>query len=558
MKKILLLLTIFLCFENTHGQCWDKVATGTAHSLAIKSNGTLWAWGENSNLQLGTGNTINVNVPTQIGLASDWVAVAAGSFFSLALKQNGTLWAWGDNNSGQLGLGNFTSVNIPTQVGNASDWKVISAGNDFSNAVKINGTLWAWGENTNGYLGTNDNYLDKNVPTQIGTATDWTTVSAGYRHSLGRKGIGELWVWGYDGGNQTYGIGQYAATYSDVRYPFRIGTNYWDAISAGNDHNLAINANGTLWAWGRNYSGQIGNGQCENTCGGTHVNVPTQIGTANDWIEISATGDLSRGIRRIGFLNQTLWAWGRNDFGALGNGNNIDVLVPTQIGTGTLWTTLSHGGAYFFHTLQVNFFGNLFSTGRNNEGQLGDGTNINKNILTQIGCGNVVPISLINFTGKNKNTTNLLNWATANETNSKNFEIQHSTDGINFSSIGSVKSVGNSSIITNYNFTDNNPFYGFNYYRLKQNDIDGKFEYSAIVSVKNIKPDAVVISPNPASNELYVDGAKNNTQYFITDMAGRLVLSGVYENNKAIPINKLLSAVYFLKIDNEVYKFIKQ
>jgi Secretion system C-terminal sorting domain len=104
---------------------------------------------------------------------------------------------------------------------------------------------------------------------------------------------------------------------------------------------------------------------------------------------------------------------------------------------------------------------------------------------------------------------------------------------------------------------DENPFLK-NYYRLKQIDIDGKFEYSKIIRLNNSKISVLVISPNPAANELYIDGVKNNTQYFITDMVGRIVLSGVYENNKAIAINKLPSAVYFLKIDNEVSKFIKQ
>jgi Secretion system C-terminal sorting domain len=168
--------------------------------------------------------------------------------------------------------------------------------------------------------------------------------------------------------------------------------------------------------------------------------------------------------------------------------------------------------------------------------------------------GSPLAITVLNFTGKATNNNQvLLHWETINEVNFSHFDIERSNDGVDFKKIGSVNFTAKSK----YDFLDENPFLK-NYYRLKQIDIDGKFEYSKIIRLNNSKISVLVISPNPAANELYIDGVKNNTQYFITDMVGRIVLSGVYENNKAIAINKLPSAVYFLKINNEVYKFVKQ
>jgi alpha-tubulin suppressor-like RCC1 family protein len=130
--------------------------------MAIKTNGTLWAWGSNSLGQLGDGTTTNKNIPTQIGTATDWKIVAGGLDHSLAIKNNGTLWAWGNNSSGQLGNGSTTRSTIPIQIGTATDWKMIVGGTNFSIALKNNGTLWAWGLNNMGQLG-DGTTINKNI-----------------------------------------------------------------------------------------------------------------------------------------------------------------------------------------------------------------------------------------------------------------------------------------------------------------------------------------------------------------------------------------------------------
>ena len=253
---------------------WKSVAAGLSSNLAIKTDGTLWAWGTNGDGQLGLGDDTGADIytPVQIGTDSDWKAVATGGRHSLGLKTDGTLWAWGYGWHGQLGIGGQDTLYAPVQVGYDGDWSAISAGGNHSIAIKSNGTLWAWGNGGSGQLGYGDGE-DHFFPVQIGAADDWTAISAGYNHTVALKSIGELWAWGANFQGQLgdgSGIDQYA--------PLRIETTTdWAAISAGDGYTMALKANGTLWAWGWNGYGQLGDGTTYDK------NVPEQIGDWNTW-----------------------------------------------------------------------------------------------------------------------------------------------------------------------------------------------------------------------------------------------------------------------------------
>ncbi|HMK93534.1 MAG TPA: chromosome condensation regulator RCC1, partial [Thermoleophilia bacterium] len=175
---------------------WRTATTGSGYVLALKTGGSLWGWGANQLGQLGIGAADQLSHPvTRVGGDSDWTAIAAGGSFNLALKTDGSLWAWGDNHAGQLGLGDTVSRYVPTQVGTGTDWKAVATGNTSGYALKQDGSLWAWGGNASGQLGLGDR-TQRLVPTRVGSATSWTRVAGGGPDAFAIRGDHSLWGWG--------------------------------------------------------------------------------------------------------------------------------------------------------------------------------------------------------------------------------------------------------------------------------------------------------------------------------------------------------------------------
>ena len=180
---------------------WLKIGTGTAGgsfgiTLAIKTDGTLWSWGGNAQGQLGLGSTSNYSSPMQVGALTTWSNVEAGyANFTLATKTDGTLWSWGNNSSGKLGLGNTTNYSSPMQVGALTGWLNVAAGFYSSLAIKSNGTLWTWGTGASGQLGLN-NTTTYSSPKQVGALTNWLKASSGRNFTTVIKTDGTLWAWG--------------------------------------------------------------------------------------------------------------------------------------------------------------------------------------------------------------------------------------------------------------------------------------------------------------------------------------------------------------------------
>lgn len=248
---------------------WQMVSASWYNStLAIREDGTLWAWGDNSFGQLGIGSYNNASAPVQVGTSANWVFVSAGGAFTMALQQDGSLWSWGNNNYGQLGNGSLTTSRaFPARVDNSTNWIAVSAGGNHIVALRNDGTLWAWGANSYGQLGLGLNILSTNRPAIVESNMSWRAISAGGVHTIALRDDGTLWAWGANSRGQL-GIGTLVDTNRPAMImtiwpfgsaPVPIGTNYeWRAIAAGLEHSLAVTDDGTFWAWGNGADGRLG------------------------------------------------------------------------------------------------------------------------------------------------------------------------------------------------------------------------------------------------------------------------------------------------------------
>ncbi|MBF0523214.1 MAG: filamentous hemagglutinin N-terminal domain-containing protein, partial [Candidatus Omnitrophica bacterium] len=375
------------------------------HSMALKSDGTVYAWGDNSKGQLGTGNTLNSAVPVEVVGAggnnnvqylSNIIAIAAGYSHTLALKSDGTLYTWGDNSKGEIGDNTTTQRNIPVQVlgvggiGYLTGITAIAAGNYFSLAVGSSGTVYAWGSNSNGQLGDNS-ITQRNTPVQVldvggsGYLSGVTAVSAGGYFSLALKNDGTVYTWG---GNDRGQLGNNTTT--EYHYPLQVlgvaGTGYLSgitAIDAGYYNSLALKNDGTVYAWGYNSYGQLG----DNTT--TQRNTPVQVLGVGGIGYLTNITAVSQGMYHSLALKSdgTVYAWGDGASGKLGVGTTAQSNVPVQVlgvgGTGYLtgisWITGTNSSSF-----AVASNGAVYAWGSNTNSTIGDGTTTQRTTPVQV------------------------------------------------------------------------------------------------------------------------------------------------------------------------------
>jgi alpha-tubulin suppressor-like RCC1 family protein len=324
---------------------WRSVIpSGGSAVSAVKVDGSLWTWGGAGNGELGNNTTTAVSSPIQVGSLYNWKQTACDEDSSIwAIKTDGTLWAWGRNTSGQLGNGNRTSYSSPIQIGSLTNWKQIAGNGGNSNAsncalaVKTDGTLWAWGGNATGQLGTN-NTTYYSSPIQVGALTNWKYVAGNSSSqgasnnaagvSYGIKTDGTLWSWGYS----PFGIGNGSLGYYSS--PIQIGSlTNWKQVSTSWGATLAVKTDGTLWSWGNNNYGQLGNNNR------AYYSSPIQIGSLTNWKQVSCGATCVAAIKTDG----TLWVWGANMYTQLGLGYATTSLYyssPIQVGALTSWKSV--------------------------------------------------------------------------------------------------------------------------------------------------------------------------------------------------------------------------
>ncbi|MFY2556832.1 MopE-related protein [Corallococcus terminator] len=340
------------------------VAAGAYHSLFVQKNGEVWGWGQNLSGQLGTGSTNSTPVtsPTKaIGLSSI-KATAAGQTHSLALDTSGQVWAWGKNDFGQVGLGTAGgTVLLPTRVATLSSISAIAANGNLSLALGQDGRLWAWGQNVSGQVGTGTATSAEPTPRQVNSLPTIRAIAAGHNHVLALDADGNVWAWGKNDFGQ---VGTGSATASVLVPTLLANLPRAKAIAAGSGHSLAIDEQfGNVWAWGQNSSGQVGSG----TPGATPVLTPTAVNGLFAATHVSAGHSFSMVIMGNGFVK----TWGLNASGQLGHGvAGGNSVVPVDVVGMTDATAIAAG---YHHALAVRPDCPVWAWGNNGQGQLGTG-----------------------------------------------------------------------------------------------------------------------------------------------------------------------------------------
>jgi len=313
---------------------WASISFADGTSHAIKTDGTLWGWGNGQYGELGNNNSKDTTTPFLVSSpiqtvagGTSWSQVSASRYNVGAIKTDGTLWIWGSNIYGQLGDNTRVNKSSPVQtVAAGTNWTYVQAGY-VSGGLKSDNTLWMWGQNSDGQIG-DGTITNRSSPVQIGGAV-WSSFSAGETITAAIRTDGTLWLWG---GNYFGGLGTNSTTkYSSPVQTVSGGSN-WSKVSASIFFTNAIKTDGTLWSWGHNSYGQLG----DNTR--TNRSSPVQIyGGGTNWSKSTASGSLGVGIKTDG----TIWGWGRNNYGQLGNGTIADKSSPTQIGNSTNWVDIT-------------------------------------------------------------------------------------------------------------------------------------------------------------------------------------------------------------------------
>jgi alpha-tubulin suppressor-like RCC1 family protein len=310
-----------------------------------------------------------------VGFDADWVGVATGVAHTCALKQNGSVWCFGANTVGQLGQGNIAPSNVPLPVPLPRKARQLSSEANTACAVLDDGELYCWGRNWEGNIGLNDTHpgVDQLSPVRSGSESDWEVVGTGDGHTCGVRGVGLLFGWGR---NTAANLGLGQTNDPQRRAATRIGTDDdWLSVVSGQDSSCgirgprAVGIGGDLFCWGGNSFGNLGLGDLEQRL------VPTAVAAGTVWSHISIDTFHACGIDS----EQNLYCWGRGIEGQLGTGDNVERSSPELTGTGFVQVAVGRMSSCATAAKDA-----LLCTGENSAGQLGLGDNQRRNTFTEV------------------------------------------------------------------------------------------------------------------------------------------------------------------------------
>lgn len=348
----------------------SRTAGGGLHSGALRE-GQLYTWGRNNRGQLGLGTTADTKAPQRVESLADMAAIAFSQNSSLALRVDGSVWTWGENASGQLGLGSpgtpdTTPRSAPTRIASISDAVAGALGYTHGLVLHRGGHVSAFGKNNNGQLG-DGTLTDRHYPVPVAGLSDVIQVVGGSQHSVALRRDGTVWVWG----RNSYGnLGQGTVDEDTHPTPTQVpGLTDVVDIATGRDHVLALSADGTVYAWGLNTNGQLGDGQ-----GGTGSQraTPGKVQGLTGAKAVFAQANMSFALLADG----TLWGWGQNFNGQLGTGDTTELQVPTtpvvqRVEPLQALTGLSDVGPGATHVIARHESGSVFVWGWSARGSLG-------------------------------------------------------------------------------------------------------------------------------------------------------------------------------------------
>jgi alpha-tubulin suppressor-like RCC1 family protein len=361
------------------------LGNGGDHTAIIAEDGTVWTFGKNTYGQLGNNSTTDSNIPVQVVVDTFGTAltgafsVSCGSLYTAVLKNDGTVWTFGRNSSGQLGTGGYVSTTIAAPTG-MGDIKALACGGDHTMVLKEDGRVFGCGTNSSGHLGLGDNSTRLSFVQVTDISNNAMAIGCGQSHTLVTKNDGTVWTFGANYKGQ---LGD--NTFTDRNLPVQaVGITNAIAATGGNAHSLILKGDGTVWAFGNNAQGQLGDGT------NTDRRVPTQVPLFAGAAEI-ACGALFSLVRKS---DDTVWAVGSNGNGQLGNDSTSSTSTPVQVedSTGNISDILTVSCG-FYHSVVLKNDKTVLAFGKNTTGQLGDGTNTDRSIATNITFGqNVVNI----------------------------------------------------------------------------------------------------------------------------------------------------------------------